>query len=91
MTSKPPPLPARAKKVAPPPLPTLAPTPSVGRIVLYKTLGIEYPAIIVGTNGPGLDLQVFCRSSFEPTVYKPAVLEGDGSRIGTWRWPPRVS
>jgi len=77
-----------------------SPKPTLGRIVLYRSLGDadglyppeDHPAIVTGINTDGsVSLHVFYKTGgFDmPAVYESKEAIGPNTR-GHWRWPPRA-
>lgn len=74
-------------------------TPSIGRIVVYRTLaGIDVPAIIVSVDndayGEPLDdgcvqVHVFWEGR-KPDYVNDGGVPGPSDAAGHWRWPERV-
>ena len=85
--------------------PVVAPRPTLGRIVLYRSGAAEgrfadtsnppedHPAIVTGINPDGsIALHVFYRTGgFDmPVVYEAEEARGESDWRGKWRWPPRA-
>lgn len=61
--------------------------PSIGRIVIFRFAGADVPAIVCIVNDSG-SLGLWC---FHPETM---IFQGDvkeGTAIGEWSWPARVS
>lgn len=78
----------------------LAPTPTVGRIVLYglrSESGVvkTRPAIVVGSSPGSVNVQVFTDGANDfadarATVWATSVPQGAEGEPGSWWWPPKV-